>query len=71
MNSFAQSKTEVFEKIAESLRPLCMAEDLNDDEILLNPSTFASCTTWLEIREGFAVDLTTARDKRNNAGPQP
>ena len=34
MNSFAQSKTEVFEKIQESLRPLCMVEDLNDDEIM-------------------------------------
>ena len=34
MNSFAQSKTEVFEKIEESLRPLCMVEDLNDDEIM-------------------------------------
>ena len=33
-NSFAQSKTEVFEKIEESLRPLCMVEDLNDDEIM-------------------------------------
>ena len=34
MNSFAQSKTEVFEKIEESRRPLCMVEDLNDDEIM-------------------------------------
>ena len=34
MNSFVQSKTEVFEKIEESLRALCMAEDLNDDEIM-------------------------------------
>ena len=33
MNSFVQSKIEVFEKIEESLRPLCMVEDLNDDEI--------------------------------------
>ena len=32
MNRFVQSKTEVFEKIEESLRPLCMVEDLNDDE---------------------------------------
>ena len=78
MNSFVQSKTEVFEKIEESLRPLCMAEDLNDDEIMelfilshelkacettaiLNPSKFASCATKLGLREGFAVDLTTAR----------
>ena len=78
MNSFVQSKTEVFEKIEESLTPLCMAEDLNDDEILelcilsnelnacetaaiLNLSKFASCATRLGLREGFAVDLTTAR----------
>ena len=78
MNSLAQSKTEVFEKIEESLRPLCMVEDLNDDEVMelcklsnelsvcettaiLNPSKFASCATRLGLREGFAVDLTTAR----------
>ena len=34
MNSLVQSKTEVFQKIEESLRPLCMVEDLNDDEIM-------------------------------------
>ena len=68
----------MFEKIEESLRPLCMVEDLNDDEIMelcilsselnvrettavLNPSKFASCATRLGLREGFAVDLTTAR----------
>ena len=34
VNSFVQSKTEVFEKIEESLRSLCMVEDLNDDEIM-------------------------------------
>ena len=78
MNSFVQSKTEVFEKIEKSPRPLCMVEDLNDDEIMelcilsnklnpcettaiLNPSKFASCATSLGLREGFAVDLTTAR----------
>ena len=78
MDSFVQSKTEVFEKIEESLRPLCMVEDLNDDEItelcmlsnelnacettaILNPSKFASCATRFGIREGFAVDLTSAR----------
>ena len=78
MNRFVQSKTEVFEKIEESLRPLCMVEDLNDDEVMelcmlsnelvacettaiLNPSKFASCATRLGLREGFAVDLTTAR----------
>ena len=78
MNSFVQSKTEVFEKIEGSLRPLCMVEDLNDDEVMelfilsnelnaceataiLNSSKFASCATRLGLREGFAVDLTTAR----------
>ena len=34
MNSFVQSKTEKFEKIEESFRPLCMVENLNDDEIV-------------------------------------
>ena len=34
MNSFVQSKTEVFEKIEESLRPLCIVEDLSDNEIM-------------------------------------
>ena len=34
MNSFVQSKTEVFEKFEESLRALCMVEDLNDDEVM-------------------------------------
>ena len=77
-DSLASSKTEVFEKIEESLRPLCMVEDLNDDEVMelcilsnelnacettaiLNPSKFAACATRLGLREGFAVDLTTAR----------
>ena len=77
MNSFVQSKTEVFEKIEELFRPLCIVEGLNDDEIMelciiskelnacettaiLNPSKFASCATRLGLREGFAVDLTTA-----------
>ena len=32
MNSFAQSKTEAFEKIEESLRPLRMVEDPNGDK---------------------------------------
>ena len=34
MNRFVQSKTEVFDKIEESLRPLCMVENLNDDEVM-------------------------------------
>ena len=75
MNSLASSKREVFEKIEESLRPVCMVEDFDDDEVMelcmlssacettatLNPSKFASCATRLGLREGFAVDLTTAR----------
>ena len=78
MNSLVQSKTEVFEQIEESLRQLCMVEDLNDDEVMelcilsnelnacettaiLNPSKFAPYAMRLGLREGFAVDLTTAR----------
>ena len=34
MNSFVKSKTEVLEKIEESLRTLWMFEDLKDDEIM-------------------------------------
>ena len=77
MNSLASSKTEKFEKIEESLKPLCMVEDLNDDEVIelctlsnefnacettttLIPPKYASSMT-LGLREGFAVDLTTAR----------
>ena len=88
MNSLASSKTEVFEKIEESLRPLCMVEDLNDDEVMelcilsnelnacettaiLNPSKFASIGTRFGLREGFAVDLTTARANGTMWGPQP
>ena len=38
-------------------------EELNACETtaILNPSKFASCATRLGLREGFAVDLTTAR----------
>ena len=66
MNSFVQRKTEVFEKIEESLRSLCMVEDLNDDEVMelcilsnelnattaiLNSSKFASCATdWDSVK---------------------
>ena len=75
MNNFEQSMTEVFEKIEESLRPLCMVEDLNDDQIsnelnacettaVLNPLKIVSCATRLGLREGFAVDLTTVRANR-------
>ena len=78
INRLASSKKEVLEKIEESLIPLCMVENLNDDEIidlcilsnelnacettaLLNQSKFASIGTRFGLREGFAVDLTTAR----------
>ena len=76
MNSLVSSKTKKFEKIEESLKPLCVVEDLNDDEVIelctlsnefnacettttLIPPKFAS-STRLGLREGFAVDLTTA-----------
>ena len=48
MNSFVQSKTEVFEKFEESLSPLCMVEDLNVDEIMelcTNSSELNACNT--------------------------
>ena len=84
VNSFVQSKTEVFEKMEESLRPLCMVEGLDDDEIMelcilsnelnacevtaiLNPLKFASCATRLGLREGFAVDLTTAQSRNQTS----
>ena len=44
----------MFEKIEESLRPPCMVEDLNDDEII-------ELCILSNVRERFAVDLTTAR----------
>ena len=58
MNSFVQSKTEVFEKIEESLRPLCMVEDLNDDEVMelcilsneLNACEINSSAQSVEVR---------------------
>ena len=70
VNSCVQSKTEVFEKIEESLRPLCMVENLNCDEImelciLSNELNACEATAILNpskfASEGFAVDLTTAR----------
>ena len=77
MNSLTSNKTEVLEKIEESLRPLHMVEDHNDEVMewctlsnelnacetaaLLHPSKCASCATKLGLREGFVVDLTTAR----------
>ena len=51
MNSFVRSKTEVFEKIEESLRPLCIiSNELNACETtaILNPSKFASCVKGLQ-----------------------
>ena len=40
-----------------------LSNELNACETtpILNPSKFASCATRLGLREGFAVDLTTAR----------
>ena len=62
MNSFVQSKTEVFEKIEESLRPLCMVEDLNDDEVMelciLSNELNASETTAIPNPSMFASCAT-------------
>ena len=43
-----------------------LSNELNACETtaILNPSKFASCATRLGLREGFAVDLTTARAHR-------
>ena len=40
-----------------------LSNELNacESTAILNPSKFASCATRLGLREGFAVDLTTAR----------
>ena len=61
MNSFVQSKTEVFEKIEESLRPLWMVEHLNDDDImelciLLNELN-ACETSAIKVADGNAETL--------------
>ena len=56
----------------DEIMELCiLSNELNAYETtaILNPSKFASCATRLGLREGFAVDLTTAR--ANNVGPQP
>ena len=69
INSFVKSKTEVFEKIEESLRPLCMVEDLNDDEVMelcvpRSQQYSIRRSLRLRLREGFAADLTTVRANR-------
>ena len=48
----------------DEIMELCiLSNELNACEITAvhNPSKFASCATRLGLREGFAVDLTTAR----------
>ena len=48
----------------DEIMELCiLSNELNACETtaILNPSKFASCATRLGLREGFAVDLTTAR----------
>ena len=48
----------------DEIMELCiLSNELNAYETteILNPSKFASCATRLGLREGFAVDLTTAR----------
>ena len=47
----------------DEIMELCiLSNELNACETtaILNPSKFASCATRLGLREGFAVDLTTA-----------
>ena len=48
----------------DEIMELCiLSNELNACETtaILNPSKFASCATRLGLRDGFAVDLTTAR----------
>ena len=48
----------------DEIMELCiLSNELNACETIaiLNPSKIASCATRLRLREGFAVDLTTAR----------
>ena len=77
MNIFASSRTEVIEKIEESLRHSKGVDDLKDDEVAelcvhskINPSRFVSHATTLGLHEVFAVDLTAAKSYWNNAEPQ-
>ena len=54
----------------DEIMELCiLSNELNACETtaILNPSKCASCATMSGLREGFAVDLTTARAN----GPQP
>ena len=65
LNSLASSKTEVFEDLnGDEVMELCiLSNELNACETtaILIPLKFASCATRVGLREGFAVDLTTAR----------
>ena len=64
MNSFVQSKTEVFEKIEESLRPLCMVEDLNDDEFM----ELCILSNELNACEHSSAQSVEVRVNRNEVG---
>ena len=62
MKSFVQSMTEVFEKIEESLRTLCMVEDLNDDEIMelcILSNELNACETTALLNSSKFVSHTT------------
>ena len=72
---------EVLEKIEESLRPLCMVEDLNDDEvmelcILSNELSTSEITAVLNpskfasIGTRFCSGFDDCKSQRNNVGPQ-
>ena len=69
-------KTEVFKKIEESPRPLCMVEDLNDDEIIelcilsneLNACETHSNTQSVEVCV-ICSGFDNCKSQRNNVGP--
>ena len=87
MNSLASSKTEVFENIEESLRPLCMLEDLNDDEVMelcILSNELNACDTTAILNPSKSAScatrlglregfavVLTTASQRNNVGPQP
>ena len=86
MNSFVQSKTEVFEKIEESLRPLRIVEDLSDNEIMelcILSNELNTCETTATLNPSKFASCATRLVLRegfavafttslwNNVGPQP
>ena len=70
----------MFEKIEESLRPLCMVENLNDDEImelciLSNELNACEATAILNPSKfgtpcRFCSGFDDCKSQRNDVGPQ-